>query len=190
MKETKQKAPISAPEVTEEQIAELRARLSAARREPLLPVGSITACPNCGGRMLTTNDLERTIAVPGLVYVIPRLPGARCLDCEATELDGMGVAILENTASRGIVADYETTVTHSSGTTLGTYFKMDLARVMALSGDEHLLWKVVDRDRALVQVERKKMPAKTDSRRRAPRSRLVTSAAPNPVGNSKKGHWT
>jgi hypothetical protein len=156
MKEMKQRGDIIAPEVTDEQLAELRGRLAVARREPLLPAGSVSKCPNCGGRMVTTNELEQMVPTPGLVYIIARLPGARCIDCESTELDGMAVAILENIAPRGIVADYESTVTHSSGSTLGTYFKRDLARVMELTGDEHLLWKVVDRDKALVQVERKK----------------------------------
>jgi hypothetical protein len=154
MKEVKQKPPDDVPVVTKEQLAELKAKLAFGRLEPALPTGTVTICPNCGGRMLTTNDLERTIATPGLVYVIARLPGARCLDCESMELDGAGVAILGSSAPREMIADYETAVTHSSGTTLGTYFKMDLARVLGLSGSERLLWKVVDRDNVLVQVNR------------------------------------
>lgn len=76
------------------------------------------------------------------------------MSCESTELDAAGVAILETRVPRGVVADYETAVTHSSGSTLGTYFKRDLARVMGLSGNERLDWKVVDRDKALVRVHR------------------------------------
>lgn len=154
MSENARGAPNSAPVVTEAQLKELKAKLAASGREPILPTGTRTACATCGGEMLSTNDLERTVATPGLVYVVTRLPGARCMTCEATELDGAGVAILETTVPRGLWADYETAVTHASGTTLGTYFKMDLVRVLGLSGVERLSWKVIDRDRALVQVER------------------------------------
>lgn len=156
MKEKKLKTEDAAPKVSLEQLAQLKSKLAAARREPLLPAGTTSTCPNCGGKMLTTNDLNRAIATPGLVYVIANLPGARCVECESTELDGSGVAIIEATAPREIVADYETAVTHSSGTTLGTYFKMDLARVLKLTGEERLFWKVVDRDSAVVQVRRGK----------------------------------
>jgi hypothetical protein len=104
--------------------------------------------------MVTTNDLERAVAAPGLVYIVTRLPGAKCEKCESSELDGLGAAILARSAPRGIYADYETAVTHSSGSTLGTYFKMDLARVLNLSGNERLFWTVVDSDRALVRIER------------------------------------
>jgi hypothetical protein len=154
MKEIKQRPPDNVPSVTKEQLAELRAKLGVGRLEPALPTGTISVCPNCGGRMVTTNDLERTIASPGLVYVIARLPGARCENCESIELDGSGVAILRKIAPPEMVADYETAVTHSSGTTLGTYFKMDLSRVLGLTGDERLFWKVVDRNNALVQIKR------------------------------------
>lgn len=105
--------------------------------------------------MVTTNDLDRTLAVPGLVFVVTRLPGARCRSCGSSELDGPGISILEAIAPRELLADYETSVTHLSGTTLGTYFKMDLVRVLGLSGNERLFWKVVDRDRALVSVQRR-----------------------------------
>jgi hypothetical protein len=96
--------------------------------------------------MVTTNVLERSVATPGPVYIIARLPGARCADCQSTELDGSGLAIPEASAPRGIFADYETAVTRSSGATLATYFKMDLTRVLGLSGHERLLRKVIDRD--------------------------------------------
>jgi hypothetical protein len=154
MKEIKQQPPDNVPSVTKEQLAELRAKLGVGRLEPALPTGTISVCPNCGGRMVTTNDLERTIASPGLVYVIARLPGARCESCESIELDGSGVAMLRTIAPPEMVADYETAVTHSSGTTLGTYFKMDLSRVLGLTGDERLFWKVVDRNNVLVQIKR------------------------------------
>jgi hypothetical protein len=154
MKEIKQQPPDDVPTVTKDQLAELRARLGVGRPEPVLPTGTVSVCPNCGGRMVTTNDLERTIASPGLVYVIARLPGARCETCESIELDASGVAMLQTIAPREMVADYETAVTHSSGTTLGTYFKMDLSRVLGLTGDERLFWKVVDRNNVLVQIRR------------------------------------
>ncbi len=161
MRESKPKEIVSAPEVSEQQLAEIRARLPVARREPLFSPGSTSKCPNCGGRMVTTNDLERTLATPGLVYVIPRLPGARCLDCGSSELDGLGAAIVETSAPRRIVADYETDVTRPRGGTPGTYFDRDLARGMGLSGDERLCWAVVDRDTALVRIERRKARART-----------------------------
>lgn len=187
MKDTTGRAKKVAPEVTEEQLAELRGRLAVAPREPILPAGSVSECPNCGGRMLTTNDLEEMVPTPGLVYVVARLPGARCLDCKSTELDAAGVAILESTTPRGILADYETTVSHSSGTTLGTYFKMDLARVMGLSGDERLLWKVVDRDKAFVQIARKERRTHAGSRAQPSRGRPRTRALAAKVGPTKKG---
>lgn len=104
--------------------------------------------------MVTTNDLEETVAAPGLVFIVTRLPGARCADCGSTELDGRSIALVEASVPKEILADYETAVTHSSGSTLGTYFKMDLARVLRLTGNERLFWRVVDRDLALVQVDR------------------------------------
>jgi hypothetical protein len=140
--------------VTDDQVAELEARILAARSGPLFPTGSVTICPNCGGRMLTTNELERAVAAPGMLYIVTRLPGAKCEKCQSSELDGLGAAIVAQSAPRGIRADYETAVTHSSGSTLGTYFKMDLARVLHLSGNERLFWTVVDSDRCLVRIER------------------------------------
>lgn len=152
-----------APSIANDQLIELRAKLAAASKEPLLPKGTESICPECGGRMITTNDLEETVAAPGLVYVVTRLPGARCVDCGSTQLDGSAVGTLETTIPRPIVADYETAVTHSSGATLGTYFKMDLARVLKLTGRERLYWKVVDRDRALVEVRREILQSALES---------------------------
>ena len=169
MKEKKSERDLSAPVVTEGQLAELKAKLAAASREPIRQVGEVSRCVTCGGRMVTTNDLDRAVAAPGLVFVVARLPGARCSDCGSTELDGSGVAILAATAPRDIWADYETAVTHASGNTLGTYFKMDLARVLGLSGAERLFWKVLDRDRALVQVQRKDLPLTRVPSSRRPR---------------------
>ncbi len=180
MKDSKEEPTESAPRVSDEQLAELRAKLAAARREPVFPTGTVSECPNCGGKMVTTNELERTVATPGLVYVVARLPGARCVNCESTELDGSGVAMLETMTPRGLEADYETAVTHSSGTTLGTYFKQDLVRVLGLSGNERLYWKVVDRDQALVRVHRNDTwvrggSSQTRQARRVRRSRVANA---------------
>jgi hypothetical protein len=158
----------SAPQIITEQIEALRSRLAALKGEPLGAVGTSSVCPDCRGRMTVTNDLERSVAVPGVVFVVSRLPGARCATCGASELDGSGVGILESTIPREILADYETAVTHSSGATLGTYFKMDLARVLNLVGNEKLFWKIVDRDHALVRVARQ---AREPRRRRTAESR-------------------
>lgn len=186
MKDTKEKPAEVAPTVTDEQLAELRARLAIAPREPVLPTGTVSECPNCGGKMVTTNDLDYTVATPGLVYVIARLPGARCVNCDSTELDGMGVAILESKAPRGLVADYETSVTHSSGTTLGTYFKVDLVRVLGLSGNERLYWKIVDRDKALVQVHRNETWLLNKSGDRGRTARVARGTAETPHKRGKK----
>jgi hypothetical protein len=140
--------------VTDDQVVELEARILAARGGPVLPAGSVTICPVCRGRMVTTNDLHRAVAAPGLVYIVTRLPGAKCENCENSELDGLWAAILAQSTPSSIRADYETAVTHSSGSTLGTYFKMDLARVLNLSGGERMFWTVVDSDKAFVRIER------------------------------------
>lgn len=174
------------PTITKEQLAELRARLAASGHEPVLPVGSITVCPECGGRMVTTNDLERVVATPGVVYVVPRLPGARCTNCKSTELDAAGAAILETGTPRALLADYETAVTHSSGATLGTYFKQDLARVMGLTGRERLSWKVVDRDQALVRVYRGEVRAPRTHKVGKSKSQTLASGQENPNRRRKK----
>jgi hypothetical protein len=175
MTNTKQETPNKVPNITDEQLSELRAKLSSVASEPLFPTGTISVCPHCGGKMVTTNDLEQSVATPGLVYVLARLPGARCINCESTELDAAGVALLEARAPRGIVADYETAVTHSSGTTLGTYFKVDLVRVLGLSGNERLFWKVVDRDKALVHIHRNATRRPVRTRYASRRTRVVRS---------------
>ncbi len=176
MKAVEERKHADAPEVTTAQLAELRARLLSASSEPLLPTGSESRCPNCGGKMLTTNDLEESIAAPGIVFVVTRLPGARCLDCGSVELDGRAIALRETTTPREIVADFETAVTHSSGSTLGTYFKMDLVRVLRLTGRERLFWKVVDRDHALVEVTRTS-PARRAVRRSRGRNEIVNRSS-------------
>jgi YgiT-type zinc finger domain-containing protein len=169
MKNPKKREGPDAPLVTDAQIAALQAKLAAVPREPVRPAGAVSRCPNCGGQMITSNELERTIATPGLVYIVTRLSGAECSACGSSELDGRSAALLAQTARQGLWADYETAVTHSSGTTLGTYFKMDLARVLQLSGTEKLLWKVVNRDSALVYVDRNRDSSRLNEEDRSPR---------------------
>jgi len=119
--------------------------------------------------MITSNDLEESIVTPGLAIVITRLPGAKCDSCGDKLLDGAAAAALESRFSSGSLADYETSVTRASGKTLGTYFKMDLVRVLGLTGNEQLFWKVVDRDRVFVEVSRN--PSKRGSTQRTHLSR-------------------
>lgn len=144
----------SAPRITKQKLDELSARLAALSGRPRREPGAVSICPDCGGRMVVTNDLERASASAGRVFIVARLPGARCENCGASQLDGSGVGIMESLVPRETVANYVTSVTHSRGTTLGTRFKTDLARVLRLSGSERLSWKVLDRDQALVQVKR------------------------------------
>jgi hypothetical protein len=174
-------ADLSASQITTEQMEALRSRLAALKGEPLGTVGTTSVCPDCGGRMTVTNDLNRSVAVPGVVFVVSHLPGAQCGTCGASELDGSGVGILESTIPREILADYETAVTHSSGATLGTYFKMDLARVLNLVGNEKLFWKIVDRDHALVRVARQ---AREPRRRRDGVPRRRRRSVVPPTGDS------
>ena len=142
------------PRISEEQLERTRRQILAASREPLLPAGTVTVCPVCKGEMVTTNNLRRIIASPMGLIVLTRLPGAECVRCRAKAFDGAALAMtLEQSASE-IIADYETKVTRASGSTLGTYFKADLTRVLRLSGKERLRWKVLDEDKALVEVER------------------------------------
>ncbi len=142
------------PRLTEEQMELTRKMLLSGSREPLLPVGTVTTCQSCGGDMITTNNLRRTIATPAGLIILAGLPGAQCVRCRAVAYDAAAAAtILENSSSE-IIADYETRVTRASGSTLGTYFKADLSRVLHLSGKEKLRWKVLDEDKALVEVER------------------------------------
>jgi len=121
--------------------------------------------------MLTTNNLERIVATPQGLTVITRLPGAECIQCGAIQYDpGAARLILEHSASE-IVADYETKVTRASGRTLGVYLKADLARVLNLHGKEKMAWKVLDRNHALVEIDRGD-PSGPD----APRRRRRTEA--------------
>lgn len=145
---------------------QLRTNFAGALGEPLFRPGTVSVCPDCGGRMVTTNNLEETVAAPGVVFVVVRLPGARCQDCGAKQLDGAAAGMLESSLPKELHADYETAVTHSSSRTLGTYFKMDLARVLRLSGGERLFWKVVDKDRAVVSVGRDPPTSSARARKR------------------------
>ena len=142
------------PSIAPAQLKELGSRLRTHDRTPLLPAGTVSECMVCGGPMRTTNDLTKAVPTPGGVYVLTRLPGARCDRCGAVEYDASALGAARDFVPHEIAADYETTVTVAGGRTLGTYFKQDLARVLALSGRETLSWKVLDRDRAIVEVHR------------------------------------
>src|SRR5580693_9210219 len=102
---------------------ELRSRLATTRGEALYPPGTESICPRCGGKMVSSNDLEESIVTPGLAIVVTRLPGAKCSSCGDKLIDGAAAASLDARFSSGILADYETSVTRASGKTLGTYFK-------------------------------------------------------------------
>src|SRR5438034_963106 len=131
-----------------------RYRIIHHAREPLLPTGTITPCQVCGGDMVTTNNLKKAIAVPMGLVILVGLPGAQCTRCRSVAYDAGALAMILEHSGSEIVADYETRVTRASGNTLGTYFKADLSRVLRLSGKEKLHWKVLDEDRALLEVER------------------------------------
>ena len=148
------KAPKDVPRITEDQLEVTRKLILSASREPLLPAGTVTTCQVCQGEMVTTNSLKRIIAIPMGLIVLTRLPGAECVRCRAREYDPAALAMTLEHSGSEIVADYETKVTRASGSTLGTYFKADLSRVLRLSGKERLRWKVLDQDKALVEVER------------------------------------
>lgn len=133
---------------------EARRLLLSVPREPLLPAGTVLDCQICGRHTaVTTNNLQETIATPAGVRIVTRLPGAECTHCGTKYLDAGGAAILEEHRANEIVADYETTVT-TVGPMLATYLKGDLRRVFHLKGKERLRWKIIDRDHAVVEVER------------------------------------
>jgi YgiT-type zinc finger domain-containing protein len=171
MKPKKLADPVDAPQISQHQIDELKSRLAAARGEPLYPVGTESVCPRCGGKMITTNDLEELIVTPGLAIIVTRLPGAKCVSCGDELIDGVAAAALYSRFSSRLLADYETSVTRASGKTLGTYFKMDLVRVLGLTGNEQLFWKVVDRDRVFVEVSRTPWKQRSRSIEHEPRRR-------------------
>lgn len=142
------------PTISDEDVERLRQTVRRHPDEPLFEPGTVTECPRCQGPMVTTNDLEETIPTPRGLLVLTRLPGARCTRCDATQFDAAALGIIQRHAADEVVADYETTVTKTSGKTLGTYFKADLRRVLQLTGPERLVWTVLDRDHALVEVAR------------------------------------
>lgn len=162
-------------EITQAQLDRLKALVLGQSKEPVLPKGTISKCPDCGGEMVTTNDLEKVIPTPNGVLVLTRLPGAKCTTCGALAYDPGAVSIILQHSSMEIVADYETKVTKASGQTLGTYFKSDLTRVLALKGKERLVWKVLNRNHVLIEIDRGTSPprvALADAlRNRAPASK-------------------
>ncbi|MDE1820839.1 MAG: YgiT-type zinc finger protein [Euryarchaeota archaeon] len=154
MKERKESEGIEIPKISSRQLRQVREAIAASPPTPLLKEGSVSKCEVCGGRMVTTNSVEREVATPGRLVVITHLPGAECSSCGSVELDAAALGLIERHSARALVADYETSVTKASGGTLGTYFKQDLARVMRLNKSDSLRWTVLDRDRALVEVDR------------------------------------
>jgi hypothetical protein len=144
----------SAPRIDPQDLERIKALLKKQDPSPLDSPGTISACPHCHGPMVTTNDLEEEIPTPRGLIVLTRLPGARCLQCHAQQFDAAALGIIERHRTDEVVADYETTVTKTSGATLGTYFKADLRRVLRLKGTERLRWTVLGHDRVLVDVER------------------------------------
>lgn len=148
------KPPEDLPAVTEEQLRQLRGKMLASPREPLLPAGTVTQCALCKGAMVTTNDLRKVIPTSAGLLVITRLPGAKCTSCGEQQFDAAALAIILEHSGQEIVSDYETTVSRTSGKMIGTNFKGDLPRVLALKGQERLRWKIIDRNHALVEVER------------------------------------
>ncbi|HEX9815446.1 MAG TPA: hypothetical protein VGB18_00580 [Candidatus Thermoplasmatota archaeon] len=168
--------PKDAPQISEAQRERLRAAVLANAKEPLFLAGTVTRCQQCNGDMVTTNDLERLVPTPRGLVVITRLPGAQCTRCDAVQFDAGALRLILQHSRSEIAADYETKVTRASGKTLGVYLKADLARVMNLRGKEKMAWKVLDRNHALVEIERGtpsfgEPPATEPSkrRRRAPR---------------------
>ena len=88
------------PSITEEQMELTRRTLLATPRGPLLPVGTVTACPVCGGDMVTTNNLRRAIPTPSGLIILAGLPGAPCVRCRSVAYDAAAAAtILENSGS-------------------------------------------------------------------------------------------
>lgn len=146
--------PDQVPEITEEEVKSLQARALETEREPLLDEGQVTQCPVCDGPMVTTNDLKKAIPTPRGLTLVTRLPGARCAQCNASQLDPAALALILEHSGEEIISDYETTVTQASGQALGTYFRKDLTRVLGLTGREHLRWTVLDKDHALVEIQR------------------------------------
>jgi hypothetical protein len=113
MKAKKPSTQEDAPPIPQHQIDELKSRLAAAGGEPLFPAGVESVCPRCGGRMITSNDLEESNVTPGLAIVMIRLPGAKCASCGDRLIDGATAAAIESRFSSGLLADYETSVTRA-----------------------------------------------------------------------------
>lgn len=150
----KPKSDDEIPTITEEQLEQMRRKMLRASRKPLLPTGTVTRCVTCKGDMVTTNDLRKVIPTPAGLLVITRLSGAECSSCGTKQFDAAALALILEHSGQEIVGDYETTVSRTSGRMIGTNFKGDLPRVLALKGHERLRWKILDRDHALVKVER------------------------------------
>lgn len=108
--------PNDVPAIEAAQLERLRAL--AKSKEPLLPTGTVTECPDCHGEMATTKPLERIIPTPSGLLVLARLPVAECLRCRTRQFDAAALRIIAEHSTSEIHADYETRVTHTSGKTL------------------------------------------------------------------------
>ncbi len=86
--------PADVPGITGGQIRDLQARIRVTTREPLLPEGELTQCAICGGEMVTTNNLQKSISTPHGLTVITRLPGAHCTRCSAAQFDAAATALI------------------------------------------------------------------------------------------------
>lgn len=143
------------PRVSKKSLEATKKRILEAPQEPLLPTGHTGPCPVCNDSdsMVTTNNLTHTVATPGGLRQITRLPGAECRICGAKELDPGALAIIEENKGSSIWADYETRVS-KSGKVPAILVKEDLRRVLGVEAGDSVSWKIIDRDHAYVEIHR------------------------------------
>jgi YgiT-type zinc finger domain-containing protein len=143
------------PTISDKDLDTLRKQVLQTPQEPLFPAGHVSACPVCSGAdtMVTTNRLTHVVATPGGVREITRLPGAQCHACGAKQFDPAALALIEEHRGSTIWADYDTRVSRS-GNVPAILVKEDLRRVLGIHPGDHLSWRVIDRDHALVEVKR------------------------------------
>ena len=82
------------PTITPGKIGQLGARIGQAPRTPLRPVGSVSKCHECGGRMVTTNMLTHEVPTPRGLVILTRLPGGECETCHSRQYDSAALAII------------------------------------------------------------------------------------------------
>ncbi|MHB8632548.1 MAG: hypothetical protein ACYDBQ_01085 [Thermoplasmatota archaeon] len=146
--------PADIPRITPEMLGRTQEHLALADGKPLYPAGVRTRCHVCGQEsMITTNNLVHRVATPIGLVVIPRLPGAQCGTCGAVELDASALTIIRENLQNEIKADYITKVS-KSGNVPAILVKEELRRVLNLTGNEKISWKVIDADHAYVEVQR------------------------------------